>query len=239
MLRSFTNTIGITASIANGAARSTLRPIIESTPSFGILSRVGKRFGHELAPRYKVQKKKQKGRLSVRTGGSSKGSILNFGKYGVRLKSEGERISAAQLRAADNVLVREVKALGAKLWRRICTNIAVCIKGNATRMGKGKGDFEYWMARVPTGKVIFEIDGPTLHEKSAKDVLRRACEKLPGVYEFVDRSVPPRLGLKAVKEVEAPTNILETLEKNPTKKYEAFVKSKQPDYKDFTGRKSR
>ncbi|QPG75030.1 hypothetical protein FOA43_002370 [Brettanomyces nanus] len=195
-----------------------------------------KRFGHELAPRYKQVKKKQKGRVSVRTGSSDKGNSLSFGTYGMRLKTEGLRVTAPQLRAADNVLVKYVKKGNGKLWRRLCTNIAVCIKGNATRMGKGKGAFDHWTVRVPTGKVVFEVDG--MHQKAAKDALRRACDKLPGVWEFIGKDTPIRIGLKSVKETEVTeVNYLEQLKENPTKNYLNYLKSKQSLYKEFAGRK--
>ncbi|ODV86551.1 hypothetical protein CANARDRAFT_182291, partial [[Candida] arabinofermentans NRRL YB-2248] len=195
---------------------------------------IGKRFGHELAPRYKQQKKKQKGRVTVRTGGSDKGTTLQFGTYGARLKTEGLRITGGQLKAADAVLVRLVKKESGKYWKRLCTNIAVCVKGNATRMGKGKGGFDHWTARVPTGKVAFEVEG--MHEQSAKEALKRTCAKLPGVWEFISKDAAPRLGLKAIKPSPEPVNYLEELQKNPTKKYANYLKSKTSEYKDFTGR---
>lgn len=193
-----------------------------------------KRFGHELAPRYKQVKKKQKGRVTVRTGGSTKGTSLEFGSYGMRLKSEGLRLTAAQLHAADNVLVRFVKKNQGTLWKRLCTNVAVCIKGNATRMGKGKGPFDHWAARVPTGKVVFEVDG--MHRHAAKDTLRRACEKLPGIWEFIDKDTPAKNGFAYVEEAPK-VDFLEAAKQNPTREYANFLKSKSPEYTKFSGRK--
>ncbi|VEU22278.1 DEKNAAC103294 [Brettanomyces naardenensis] len=202
-------------------------------PAFNVTAR---RYGHELAPRFKQQKKKQKGRVSVRTGASEKGNTLQFGSYGMRLKTEGMRVKASQLQAADNVLVKFVKKGSGKLWRRLCTNLAVCIKGNATRMGKGKGPFDHWAARVPTGKVVFEVDG--MHEQAAKDALRRACDKLPGVWEFIRKDTPARIGLKSVRGEDVPTvNYLERLKENPSKEYANLVKSREPEYKEYRGRK--
>ncbi|GMM27334.1 mitochondrial 54S ribosomal protein YmL47 [Martiniozyma asiatica (nom. inval.)] len=194
----------------------------------------GSRSGHELAPRYKVVQRKQKGRVTVRTGGSTKGTTLVFGSYGMRLKSEGLRVSAAQLQAADNVIVRLVKKNSGTLWKRLCTNIAICIKGNATRMGKGKGPFDHWAARVPTGKVVFEVDG--MHRSAAKDSLRRACEKLPGVWEFVERGQKGRSGWSLVDE-KPHKNYLEHLQQNPTKEYTVKMQAKKPEFAKFTGRK--
>ena len=84
-----------------------------------------RRFTHEYAPRFKNQTKKQKGRVPVRTGGSTKGNSLQFGQFGLRLKSEGVRLTALQLKEADNAIMRYVRPLNnGQLWRRLCTNIA-------------------------------------------------------------------------------------------------------------------
>lgn len=193
-----------------------------------------KRFGHELAPRYKQVRKKQKGRVTVRTGGSIKGTTLEFGTYGMRLKSEGLRLTAAQLQAADNVLIRFVRKAQGTYWKRLCTNIAVCIKGNATRMGKGKGPFDHWAARVPTGKVVFEVDG--MHRHAAKDALRRTCEKLPGIWEFIDKDTPAKSGFSRVEEPES-VNYLEKAKENPSRKFANFLKSRSEEFSKFNGRK--
>lgn len=204
------------------------------TPFTRVAQPSAKRYGHELAPRYKQVMKKQKGRVSVRIGGSIKGTTLEFGTYGMRLKSEGLRLTAAQLQAADNVLTRFVKKGNGTMWKRLCTNVAVCIKGNATRMGKGKGPFDHWAARVPTGKVVFEVDG--MHRHAAKDSLRRACEKLPGIWEFIDKDTPARSGFAYVEE-QAKVNYLEEAKENPTREFSNFLKSKSPEFTKFTGRK--
>lgn len=206
-------------------SRSTVSRVVNTT---------ARRHGHELAPRYKVLQKKQKGRVTVRTGGSTKGTTLQFGTYGVRLKGEGLRITNSQLQAADNVLVKFVKKNNGTLWKRLCTNIAVCIKGNATRMGKGKGPFDHWAARVATGKVVFEVDG--MHRHAAKDTLRRACEKLPGVWEFIDKDTPARAGFDYVQPKDE-VNYLEKAKENPTREYANFLKSRDPAFTKFNGRK--
>lgn len=210
-------------------------PISYTTP----LQCIAKRFTHEYSPRFKNQTKKQKGRVPVRTGGSIKGSTLQFGRFGLRLKTEGVRLTAQQLKEADNAIMRYVRPLNnGQLWRRLCTNIAVCIKGNETRMGKGKGAFDHWMARVPTGKVIFEMDGDNLHEKVAREAFRKAGSKLPGVYEFVSRDSLVRVGLHSVKNPndDPKINYFEALQKKPTKEYLNQLKAKQPQYKLFRGR---
>ncbi|ODV93465.1 hypothetical protein PACTADRAFT_52046 [Pachysolen tannophilus NRRL Y-2460] len=211
---------------------------VRKTSVLSVVSTLGKRFSHELAPRFKHVGKRHKGRVPVRTGGSTKGSTIEFGEYGIRLKSEGVRMSANQLKEADAVILRMMRPIGAKIWRRLCTNVAVCTKGNETRMGKGKGAFDYWAVRVPTGKIIFEIGGSnTLHEKVAREAFRKAGEKLPGVFEFVKKNDALRVGLKAIKETGNQINYLETLKQNPTKVFGNVLKSKLPEYRLYTGRK--
>lgn len=205
--------------------------------SVGLPTRLGKRFSHELAPRFKHVGKKHKGRITVRTGGSIKGSTVKFGDYGLRLKSVGVRMDANQLKEADNVIMRMMRPVGGKLWRRLCTNIAVCTKGNETRMGKGKGPFDYWAVRVPTGKIVFEVGGENLHEQTAKDAFRKAAAKLPGVFEFVKKSDTPRVGLHDVQKPKSPVNELEKLKQNPTKEFLNVLKSKQREYVLYNGRK--
>ncbi|SCW03702.1 LAFE_0G16336g1_1 [Lachancea fermentati] len=198
-----------------------------------------KRFTHEYAPRFKTVTKKQKGRVPVRVGGSIKGSTLQFGRFGLRLKTEGVRLTAQQLKEADNAIMRYVRQVNnGQLYRRLCTNIAVCIKGNETRMGKGKGAFDHWMVRVPTGKIIFEMDGDNLHEKIAREAFRKAGTKLPGVYEFVSESSLVRVGLQSFKDPnhDPKVNYFEQLKKKPTKEYLNELKSKQTNYRLFRGR---
>ncbi|SCU84513.1 LADA_0D02102g1_1 [Lachancea dasiensis] len=212
---------------------------VKSTGSNFKSFQVLKRFTHEYAPRFKHISKKQKGRVPVRVGGSTKGSTLQFGRFGLRLKTEGVRLSAQQLKEADNAVMRYVRPLtNGQLWKRLCTNIAVCIKGNETRMGKGKGGFDHWMVRVPTGKIIFEMDGDDLHEKVAREAFRKAGSKLPGVYEFVSKESLVRVGLKSFKDPEHDPKIdyMEKLRKNPTKEFLNSERAKLPQYRMFRGR---
>jgi len=93
------------------------------------------------------------------------------------------------------VIKRKIKIIkGAKVYLRVFPDIPVCVKGNETRMGKGKGNFEFWATRVATGRVIFEIGGPPIREELAREVLRQASVKLPTTMEFINRRTPPRLG---------------------------------------------
>jgi ribosomal protein L16 len=204
------------------------------SPAQSIFQQV--RLKHEYLPRFKRVKKSHKGRVPVRTGGSIKGSTLEYGIYGLRLKSAGVRLAAIQLKEADNAVMRRLRPVKGKLIRRLHTNIAVCTKGNETRMGKGKGAFDYWACRVPTGKILFEIKGDHVHEQTAREAFRIAGDKLPGVYEFVKLdSYKPKVGFQ---EVEFPkkVNYLNQLKSKPSKKYENIIKSKSSEIKQYLRR---
>ncbi|KAI0314404.1 ribosomal protein L10e/L16 [Amylostereum chailletii] len=152
------------------------------------------RYRHQLAPRRVTFIKRHKGVIPIPIGGSTKGTTVAYGEYGLRIKGPGVRISAKQLKSAEDVLKRKVKVVkGSKVYMRVFPDIPVCIKGNETRMGKGKGTFEFWATRVPTGRVIFELGGP-IREELARDALRQAGAKLPSTLEFITRASPPRLG---------------------------------------------
>ncbi|KAF8345440.1 mitochondrial 54S ribosomal protein YmL47, partial [Amanita rubescens] len=179
-------------------ARSFLRtgkPTFQHAPTvLGPLS-LFSRARTQLAPRQVKHLKRHKGRVPIPIGGSTKGTTLAYGEYGIRIKGNGHRLTAKQLTTAEEVLKRKARALkGLKIFLRVFPDIPVCIKGNETRMGKGKGTFEFWATRVPTGRVIFEIGGVPLREELARDILRQAAAKLPTRMEFITRSTPPRLG---------------------------------------------
>ncbi|ESK84029.1 54s ribosomal protein l16 [Moniliophthora roreri MCA 2997] len=149
----------------------------------------------QLAPRQVKYLKRHKGVIPIPTGGSTRGTTLAFGQWGIRIKGNGARFSAKQLTTVEEVIKKKLKVLkGAKVWLRVFPDIPVCIKGNETRMGKGKGTFEYWATRQPTGRVIFEIGGAPIREELAREILRQAAAKLPTKMEFISRDTPPRLG---------------------------------------------
>ncbi|RKP32784.1 hypothetical protein METBISCDRAFT_11682 [Metschnikowia bicuspidata] len=200
-----------------------------------VFQALARRYTHEYAPRYKRIRKQFKGRVSVRTGGSIKGSTVEFGEVGLRLKSNGVRMSALQLKEADKTITRVLRGTGGTLVRRFICNVAVCVKGNQTRMGKGKGAFEYWACRVPTGKVLFEIKG-NVHDHVAKDAFVSASKKLPGVFEIVSRQSKPRVSPTAIIDKQEPVDYLELMKKKPTKKWTNIQMAKLPEYKMFRGR---
>ncbi|EGV61019.1 39S ribosomal protein L16, mitochondrial [Yamadazyma tenuis] len=200
-----------------------------------LMSLMAVRFKHEFAPRFKRIRKSMKGRVGARVGGSLKGNSLEFGQFGLRLKSNGIRMTATQLKEAHNVIMREIRPSGADLLTRFSCDLAVCVKGNQTRMGKGKGAFSHWATRVRTGKILFEIRG-NLHERVAKEALRKASAKLPGVCEIVTEKSLIRVSPTKLVEKPAPVDYLELLNARPTKKWANIVASKQPLYKQFRGR---
>ncbi|EMG51081.1 MRPL16 54S ribosomal protein L16 [Candida maltosa Xu316] len=207
-----------------------------TTPTFSSVFASFRRFKHEYTPRFKEVKKAQKGRVSVRTGGSIKGNSLEFGKIGLRLKTEGMKMSANQLKAADKVLRREIRPTKSQLFTRFVCDLAVCIKGNQTRMGKGKGAFDHWAARVPTGKVLFEIDGP-IHDKVAREALRKAADKLPGLYEVITPETKVRVSMTHLIDKPEPVNYVEKFNANPSKKWAAVQAFRNdPMYKLYRGR---
>ncbi|KAI9290931.1 hypothetical protein K502DRAFT_297726 [Neoconidiobolus thromboides FSU 785] len=170
-----------------------------------------------LAPRRRKHKKAQKGRVPVRTGGSQKGNTIAFGQYGIRIK-EGIRLSASVITACHNVIRRKVKpAKETKIWLRVFPDIPVSAKGNESRMGKGKGAFEYWACRVPKDKILFEIAGPNLPLELAKEAFRLASDCLPVKSQFVDKDNDP-LAIKIAAQASLAENIDISLEStNQTK----------------------
>ncbi|CAG8708067.1 14444_t:CDS:1, partial [Dentiscutata heterogama] len=130
--------------------------------------------------------KAHKGRVPVRTGGSTKGNTIVYGDYGLRVK-DGVRLSSSQLTAAWQAIKRKIKVIkGSQVWMRVFPDIPVTSKGNETRMGKGKGSLEYWACRVPLNKIVFEVGGGGIRKEVAKDALRLASDKLPVKTEFVE-----------------------------------------------------
>ncbi|KAJ2606966.1 39S ribosomal protein L16, mitochondrial [Coemansia sp. RSA 1804] len=141
-----------------------------------------------LQPRRRKHKKAQKGRVPVRTGGSTKGNYIAFGEFGIRVK-EGVRLSAETISAIHTMFRRKLKSIkDLKIWLRVFPDIPVTTKGTEVRMGKGKGAFDYWACRVPKGKIIFEMKGTGLNTELAKDAMRQAGFKLGVASEFVAAS---------------------------------------------------
>jgi ribosomal protein L16 len=147
-----------------------------------------------LAPKAGESCKSRKGRPRVPTGGSTRGTTLVWGDYGIRLKDHDRRISAQQLKIADETIKKRLRGMKYRLYHRTSANIGVYTSGNDQRMGKGKGSFDYWACRPHVSKILFEIKGD-VHEQVIRDAFRLAGNKLPGLYEFVKKGDPPVMGI--------------------------------------------
>ncbi len=131
-----------------------------------------------LQPKKYKYRKQQKGRMK---GNSSRGHRLAFGMYGI--KSLGSAwITARQIEAARVAATRYMKREG-QLWIKIFPDKPITKKPLEVRMGKGKGNVEYWAAVVKPGRILFEIDG--VPEEVAREALRLAAQKLPVKTKFV------------------------------------------------------
>ena len=133
-----------------------------------------------LQPTRTKYRKSHKGRIH---GKASRGELLNYGAYGLKAM-QPERIVSKQIEAAKVSLTRYMKRTG-KVWLRIFPNIPVSKKPTEVRMGKGKGNPEFWVCRVKPGRIIFEVDG--ISESMAREALYKASTKLPIKTKFVKR----------------------------------------------------
>ncbi len=110
---------------------------------------------------------------------------LHFGDYGIKTLESGY-ITQKQIEACRLTITRLLQNKG-KLWIRVFPDISVTKKPAESRMGKGKGDPEYWIARVKKGRILFEIAG--VSEEFAKEVLKQASYKLPFKTKIVSRTL--------------------------------------------------
>ena len=133
-----------------------------------------------LQPRRTKYRKRQKGRLK---GKASRGNTLAFGEYGLQALGRGW-ISARQIESARIAIIRHVKRAG-KLWIRIFPDKPLTKKPLETRMGKGKGNPEEWVAVVKPGRILYELEG--VSEAQAREAFRLASHKLPIPTRFVAR----------------------------------------------------
>lgn len=123
-----------------------------------------------------------------------RGTTVVWGDYGLRMKDHDRRISSKQLELGWKTIQNKMRGMNFKLYSRVSANIGVYTKGNEVRMGKGKGKFDYWAARVPVSRVVFELSG-TVHEKVVREAFRLAGDKLPGQWEFIKKGDPPVVGI--------------------------------------------
>lgn len=134
-----------------------------------------------LMPKKVKFRKQQRGRM---TGKAIRGSVVNFGEFGLKAL-EPCWLTNRQIEAARVALTRHIKR-GGKVWLRVFPDKPVTKKPAETRMGKGKGSPEYWVAVVKPGRILFEIEG--VSEELARSALKLAANKLPMKAKFVRRS---------------------------------------------------
>lgn len=135
-----------------------------------------------LAPKRVKYRKQMKGR---NRGKAQRGNTVSFGHYGLMAMTAGW-ITNRQIEAARVALTRTMKR-GGKVWIRIFPDKPLTKKPAETRMGKGKGNPEYWVAVVRPGRVMFEVEG--VAEDLARRGLQLASAKLPVKTRFVKREV--------------------------------------------------
>src|SRR5271170_536139 len=134
-----------------------------------------------LMPSKVKYRKQQRGRMC---GKAWRGSDLSFGDFGLKVVQAGW-ISDRQIEASRVAIMRFIKR-GGKLWIRIFPDKPVTKKPAETRMGKGKGAPEFWVAVVKPGRVLFEIEG--VSEATAKQAMGLAAHKLPIPTKFITRA---------------------------------------------------
>ncbi len=133
-----------------------------------------------LSPKKVKHRKMQKGRNG---GTASRGNKINFGSYGLQSLEPG-RLTSRQIESARVAITRHVKR-GAKVWIRIFPDKPITQKPAETRMGKGKGTPEIWVAVVKPGTMLYEMSG--VNEGVAREAMRLASHKLPLATRFVSR----------------------------------------------------
>jgi len=135
-----------------------------------------------LQPKRTKFRKQQKGR---NRGMAQVGNRVSFGEFGLKATTRGF-VTARQIEAARRAITRYVKR-GGKLWIRIYPDKPISKKPVEVRMGKGKGNVEYWVAPIQPGRVMYEIQG--VSEEAAREAFRLAAAKLAVRTAFVKRSV--------------------------------------------------
>ena len=134
-----------------------------------------------LMPKKVKHRKQMKGRM---TGTAQRGAEISFGEYGLKTLEPGW-ITDRQIEAARIAMTRHVKR-GGKIWIRMFPDKPITKKPAETRMGKGKGAPDHWVAVVKPGRILSEIEG--VSEEMAREAMRLAAQKLPLKCKFVSRS---------------------------------------------------
>lgn len=135
-----------------------------------------------LQPKKTKFRKMMKGR---NRGLATTGNKVSFGEFGLRAEGRG-RITARQIEAARRAMTRHIKR-GGKIWIRIFPDKPITKKPLEVRMGKGKGNVEYWVAQIQPGRMLYEMEG--VSEEIAREAFKLAAAKLPVATKFVSRTV--------------------------------------------------
>ena len=135
-----------------------------------------------LQPKRTKFRKQHKGR---NRGVATSGNKVSFGEFGLKCTTRG-RITARQIEAARRAINRHIRR-GGKVWIRIFPDVPVTEKPLEVRQGKGKGNVEYWVAKVQPGRVLYEMEG--VPEDVAREAFALAAAKLPFQTSFVKRAV--------------------------------------------------
>ena len=135
-----------------------------------------------LQPKRTKFRKQQKGK---NRGLAQAGNKVSFGEYGLKALGRG-RLTARQIEAARRAMTRHVKRVG-KIWIRVFPDVPVTKKPLEVRMGKGKGNVEYWVCKIQPGRVLYEMEG--VDEETARKAFKLAAAKLPFKTTFVTRQV--------------------------------------------------
>ena len=125
-------------------------------------------------------RKQFKGRIH---GTAKGGTTLSFGEYGLKAL-EPDRVTARQIEAARRAITHHMKRAG-RVWILVFPDVPISKKPTEVRMGKGKGQPEWWAAKVKPGRIMFEVDG--VDEETAREAMRLAAAKLPIRTRFVAR----------------------------------------------------
>lgn len=133
-----------------------------------------------LMPKRTKYRKQQRGRMK---GSESRGTVVQYGDYGIQ-SMEPCWVNSRQIEAARRAMTRSIKR-GGKVWIKIFPDKIITAKPAETRMGKGKGNPEYWVAVVKPGRIMFELAG--VERDVAVKALKLAAQKLPNKVKIVER----------------------------------------------------
>jgi len=135
-----------------------------------------------LQPKKTKFRKTHKGR---NRGLATVANKVSFGEYGLKSVDRG-RLTARQIEAARRAMTRHIKR-GGKIWIRVFPDKPITTKPLEVRMGKGKGNVEYWVAQIQPGRMLFEMEG--VDEELAREAFELASAKLPIKTTFITRTV--------------------------------------------------